>query len=123
MPYTGGTTCSVQFLHHAHFRHNTQQNPFLVLFRIVLNSAMVCGSGWLSVSETGSASSATKTPTTPMVASSANGWRVCTKDEKQAKQETDLWARIEKKFRMNSYLIIHFPTSEEVSEVSERMNE
>ena len=34
-----------------------------------------------------------------------------------------LWARIEKKNRFNSHLIIHFPTSEGMSEVSERANE
>ena len=34
-----------------------------------------------------------------------------------------LWARIEKKHRLNSHPIIHFPTSEGVSEVSERANE
>ena len=34
-----------------------------------------------------------------------------------------LWARIEKKQRLNSHLINHCPTSEGVSEVSERANE
>ena len=36
---------------------------------------------------------------------------------------TPLWARTEKQHRMNSHLIIHFPTSEGVSEVSEQANE
>ena len=34
-----------------------------------------------------------------------------------------LWSKIEKKLRQNSHLIIHCPTSEGVSEVSERANE
>ena len=34
-----------------------------------------------------------------------------------------LWARIGKKHRINNHLIIHFPTSEGVSEVSKRSNE
>ena len=34
-----------------------------------------------------------------------------------------LWSKIEKKHRQNSHPIIHCPTSEGVSEVSERANE
>ena len=34
-----------------------------------------------------------------------------------------LWSKTEKKHRQNSHLMIHFPTSEGVSEVSERANE
>ena len=36
---------------------------------------------------------------------------------------TTLWARIKKKHRINSHLIIHCPMSEGVSEVSERASE
>ena len=40
-----------------------------------------------------------------------------------SESETALWSKIEKKNRQNSHPIIHFPTSEGVSEVSERANE
>ena len=39
------------------------------------------------------------------------------------KRSLALWSKIEKKHRQNSHPIIHCPTSEGVSEVSERANE
>ena len=41
---------------------------------------------------------------------------------RETEKRKALWARIEEKHRINSHLIIHSPTSEGVSEVSERAN-
>jgi len=40
-----------------------------------------------------------------------------------ASPRNSLWSKMGKKIRQNSNLINHFPTSEGVSEVSERVNE
>ena len=60
----------------------------------------------------------------PSVASEMNEERAITRGSEKAESEDAkaLWARIEKKHRINSRLIIHCPTSEGVSEVSERVS-